>query len=72
MDRDEDQTSSTRSRVGEQVGLGRVIEDRRPATPDGTVEETPDGTVEDASEQSFPASDAPARGGDAITRTPHG
>ena len=50
------------SAAGDQVGLGRVIEDRREATghPDPEDPRTGDDThVEEASEDSFPASDPP-------------
>jgi hypothetical protein len=50
------------SAAGDQVGLGRVIEDRREAagSPDpGNPGTKGDAAVEEASEDSFPASDPP-------------
>ena len=43
------------------VGLGRVVEDHRPATGGPATDHQPgtDDEVEEASEDSFPASDAP-------------
>ncbi|HEX5827421.1 MAG TPA: hypothetical protein VFY23_07875 [Candidatus Limnocylindrales bacterium] len=50
------------SAAGDQVGLGRVIEDRREATGSPDLEDPStkgDAAVEEASEDSFPASDPP-------------
>jgi len=67
-----DDTRIPGSQAGEQVGLGRVVEDRRstgspdpddpgmPAAPDAPV-------VEQASEESFPASDPPTFNADTAT-----
>jgi len=47
---------------GERVGLGRVLEDRRPPTAMTGTErpsQDDDALVEEASEESFPASDPP-------------
>jgi len=45
----------------DQVGLGRVVEDRRPPAERGDASDPEPGTkaVEEASEDSFPASDPP-------------
>jgi hypothetical protein len=61
-ERDRDPESPTgRGQAGERVGLGRVVEDRRPATGDHATDrpDEPGDDVEEASEDSFPASDAP-------------
>lgn len=57
------------SDVGDQVGLGRVIEDRRHAagSPDANDPATNDEQVEEASEDSFPASDPPGYMSDSAT-----
>jgi len=57
------------SDVGEQVGLGRVIEDRRHATgsPDPGDPLPAGDEVQEASEESFPASDPPTFMSDAPT-----
>jgi hypothetical protein len=59
------------SDVGDQVGLGRVVEDRRHATgsPDADDPPTSGGQVEEASEDSFPASDPPGFMSDSATPT---
>jgi hypothetical protein len=65
------------SRAGDQVGLGRVIEDRRSTgSPDNDeLVADRDPAVEAASEDSFPASDPPGFTSDAATprtaREPH-
>jgi hypothetical protein len=45
----------------DRVGLGRVVEDHRPDAGSAAKERVPgtEDTVEEASEDSFPASDAP-------------
>ena len=50
-----------RDDAGDRVGLGRVVEDHRPAGRQrgGPSRERPENEVEEASEDSFPASDAP-------------
>jgi hypothetical protein len=46
--------------AGDRVGLGRVVEDHRPAAGSGAARrERPENEVEEASEDSFPASDPP-------------
>jgi hypothetical protein len=47
--------------AGEHVGLGRVVEDRRPDKEGGHAADpaAPADQVEEASEDSFPASDPP-------------
>jgi hypothetical protein len=72
MDDTTDRERKTRipgSDVGEQVGLGRVIEDRRHATgsPDAGDPRRRGDEVEEASEESFPASDPPTYMSDSAT-----
>ena len=57
------------SDVGDQVGLGRVVEDHRHATgsPDPGDPSPSDRNVEEASEESFPASDPPTFMSDSAT-----
>ena len=65
MDEPSERDRATRPE-GEQdadrVGLGRVVEDRRPlsiGSPDPDDPGPPESVVEEASEDSFPASDPP-------------
>ena len=57
------------SDVGDQVGLGRVVEDNRHATGSPDAGDPPSGgtDVEEASEDSFPASDPPTFMSDSAT-----
>jgi hypothetical protein len=57
------------SDVGDHVGLGRVIEDRRhgSGSPDANDPATRQQEVEEASEDSFPASDPPMFMSDSAT-----
>ena len=65
-----DETAIPGSQAGDQVGLGRVVEDRREAVGSPDREDpggAEDGVVEQASEESFPASDPPTFMSDAAT-----
>jgi hypothetical protein len=64
-----DETRIPGTRAGEQVGLGRVVEDRRSTgSPDREDPGGPDDPlVEQASEDSFPASDPPTFNADTAT-----
>jgi hypothetical protein len=65
-----DETRIPGSHAGDQVGLGRVVEDRRDAvgSPDrDDPAASGDTVVQEASEESFPASDPPTFMSDAAT-----
>ena len=65
MDKSSERDRAPGAEAGEddaRVGLGRVVEDRRPlstGSPDPDDPGEPESVVEEASEDSFPASDPP-------------
>ena len=71
---DREHTRIPGSHAGDQVGLGRVVEDHRHATgsPDPDDPAAPKPDVEEASADSFPASDPPTFMSDSATPTDRG
>jgi hypothetical protein len=74
MSERDDTTSGAVPDADDRIGLGRIVEDRRPRTrdarrPDATTgdHEAHDRGVEEASEESFPASDPPTYMSDQAT-----
>jgi hypothetical protein len=70
----EGETRIPGSEAGDQVGLGRVVEDNRRSTgsPDPDDPAPGETEVEEASEDSFPASDPPTFMSDSATPTDGG